>query len=341
VRHTDWLTDQLKARADVWRSTIDLSDERLAQLIRDDKIDVLVDLTMHMRGSRLLAFARKPAPVQVPYLAYAGTTGLEVMDYRMSDPYLDPLPIADFRLPNEEMGYAGVVPFSREPFYSEKTARLRSYWCYQPSERAPQSGEPPAIANGHVTLGCLNNFSKVNVHVLNAWARILAQVPDSKLLLYAPQGKSRHRVEAFLSQQNVDPRRLQFVDLTLPVERYLEHYRQVDIALDPFPYPGGTTSCDALWMGVPLVTLAGRTAISRSGLSILSNMGLAELVATEVEQYIRLATELAGNAARLSDLRATLRDRMRSSPLMDPAGFAKDVEAAYRAMWRAWCGSGM
>jgi predicted O-linked N-acetylglucosamine transferase (SPINDLY family) len=320
VRIPDTLTARLRSFADVWRETDKLTDEQLAETIRTDRIDVLVDLTMHMSGSRLLMFARKPAPVQVTYLAYCSTTGLEAMDYRLSDPYLDP-------------------PGTDESVYSEKTVRLpRTYWCYKSDPAAPAVNALPAESAGYVTFGCLNNYCKVTAPTFDAWFEILRRVPNSRILIHADAGAHRERAKALLAAAGIDPSRLEFAGF-VPLSEYLKIYHRIDIALDPFPYTGGTTSCDALWMGVPLVSQAGKTAVSRGGLSILSNLGLPELVARDTAQYVQIATGLAGNLPRLAKLRSELRDRMEKSPLSDPVQFARDVETAYREMWRNWCNS--
>jgi predicted O-linked N-acetylglucosamine transferase (SPINDLY family) len=298
-----------------------VSDDQLPRLVRDDGIDILVDLTMHMKGSRLLAFARKPAPVQVTYLAYCSTTGLRTMDYRLTDPFLDP-------------------PGGDESIYSEKSTWLRSYWCYEPAADAPSVVPPPSARTGAITFGCLNNFGKLTPGTLDMWSELLSGVPGSRLLLFAPEGSHRERARQRLADGNVDPRRLEFVPL-MHLNQYLSQYNQIDIALDPFPYPGGTTTCDALWMGVPVVSLAGATAVSRAGLSILSQIGFAELVARAPDEYLAIATRLAGDAPRLAELRLTLRERMRGSPLMDAPGFARDVERAFLEMWSAKAARGV
>jgi protein O-GlcNAc transferase len=314
---SDAVTERLRSRVDVWRSTGLLSHDLLATQIRQDRIDVLVDLTMHMAHNRLLAFARKPAPVQVTYLAYCSTTGLDAMDYRLTDPYLDP-------------------PGQGDQNYSEKSIRLpKTYWCYEPFAATPQSA-PPSIASGHITFACLNNFCKVTAPTLTAWRQILKTVPHSRLILHAKEGDHQQHLRDNFASDGIDPQRLIFVGYK-PVEQYLQSYNEIDIALDPFPCAGGTTTCDALWMGVPVVTLAGQTAVGRSGLSILSNIGLPELVATSADEYVQIAANLAADPDRLKALRSELRPRMTSSPLMDGPQFAKDVEAAYRAMWQRWC----
>ncbi|MGO8749538.1 MAG: tetratricopeptide repeat protein [Thermoguttaceae bacterium] len=318
VRIPDTMTDRCRAHADVWRDVLGLPDEQVAHAIRQDQIDILVDLTMHMANNRLLVFARKPAPIQVTYLAYCGTTGLSTIDYRLSDPYLDP-------------------PGGDERIYCEQTVRLpQTYWCYRPPLEAPPVNALPALEAGHVSFGSLNNFCKVTSPVLAAWGRLLQAVRGSRLLLHAFSGSHRDRVRVFLDEQGISAERVVFVDF-LPTAEYLGVYQRIDVALDPFPYGGGTTTCDALWMGVPVVSLAGPTAVGRGGVSILSNLGLPELVAQDPEQYVRIAAKLAYDLSRLSALRASLRDRMQASPLMDAPRFARNVEAAYRTMWQRWC----
>jgi predicted O-linked N-acetylglucosamine transferase (SPINDLY family) len=318
----DKVTDRCRACADAWRNVLGLSDEQLAHAIRQDRIDILVDPTMHTGNNRLLVFARTPAPVQVSYLAYCGTTGLRTMDYRLTDPYLDP-------------------PGQTERFYSEQSVWLpETYWCYQPLDQSSPVSRLPALQAGHVTFGCLNNFCKVTAPTLAAWSRLLGAVPGSQLLLHAHAGSHRRRVLEFFARQRVSAERVRFVPM-LPMADYFRLYERIDVALDPFPYGGGTTTCDALWMGVPVVSLAGNTAVGRGALSILSNAGLPELVARNPEQYVQIAAGLAGDMPRLSGLRATLRQRMQKSPLMDAPRFARNVEAAYRTMWRRWCERGV
>jgi predicted O-linked N-acetylglucosamine transferase (SPINDLY family) len=318
VRRADRFTGLLRGHARQWRNTLGLADERMAQLIREDQIDVLVDLTMHMARNRLLLFARKPAPVQVSYLAYCSTTGLETMDYRLTDPHLDP-------------------PGMNDAYYSEKSVRLpETYWCYPLHEQSPDVSPPPAPSAGEVTFGCLNNFCKVSAETLDLWIKLLRATPKSNLILQAGEGSHRQRVRDLLERQGIDPRRAKFVGW-VPLSEYFKRYEQIDVGLDPFPCNGGTTTCDALWMGVPVVTLAGRTAVGRGGVSILANVNLPELIAQTPEQYVQIATDLAGDLPRLAELRRTLRGRMQGSALMDAPRFARNIEGAYRQMWRNWC----
>ena len=318
VRIPDTITDRCRAQADGWRHVLGLSDEQVAEAIRQNHIDILVDLTMHMADNRLLVFARKPAPVQVTYLAYCGTTGLNTIDYRLTDPYQDP-------------------PGRFDQFYSEQSIHLpKTLACYQPIGQTPCANRLPALKAGYVTFGSLNNFCKVTAATLAAWRKLLQEVPQSRLLLHSQVGKHRDQVSSFFAEQDISPDRLMFVG-KVPMAEYFGIYERLDVALDPFPYGGGTTTCDALWMGVPVVSLAGQTAVGRGGVSILSNVGLPELVADDAKQYVDIAVELAQDLSRLSELRASLRDRMQASPLMDAPRFARNVEAAYREMWRRWC----
>lgn len=316
----DAMTHELRAATGQWRDIVSLSDEQAADLIRQDQIDILVDLTMHSAHNRLLVFARKPAPVQATYLAYCSSTGLEAIDYRFSDPWLD-------------------QPAEAEAIYSEKTIYLpETYWCYAPLYLAPEVTPVPALQHGNITFGCLNKFCKVSDGALAAWAKLLHAVPSSRLLLYAQQGGHRLRVADQLKREGIEPGRLEFVGF-MPGREYFESYGQIDIALDTFPFGGGTTTCDALWMGVPTVSLAGQTAVGRGGLSILSNVGLPELVVRSEEQYVQIAAGLANDLPRLIDLRSTLRRRLERSPLMDAFRFTRNVESLYRRIWQTWCES--
>jgi predicted O-linked N-acetylglucosamine transferase (SPINDLY family) len=318
VTQPDAVTEQLQSCADVWRNGLALSDERLAEQIRADRIDVLVDLTLHMHGNRLLVFARQPAPVQVTFAGYPGTTGLTAMGYRLTDPYLDP-------------------PGMTDAHYSERSIRLpESFWCYQPLADDPPVNALPAGTQEWVTLGCLANFCKVNEAVLNLWAAVLRAVDRSKLVMLSAEGSHRQRVLDLFAQRGVAPERVSFVGHQ-PRAEYLKTYHRIDLGLDTFPYNGHTTSLDAFWMGVPVVTLVGQTAVGRGGLSILTNLGLHELAAHDAEHYVQIAAALAGDRPRLAELRQTLRTRMKNSPLMDAARFARNVEAAYRSIWRHWC----
>jgi predicted O-linked N-acetylglucosamine transferase (SPINDLY family) len=327
VRKPDELSQRLQRSIDDWRNIVGLSDDQVAQRIRDDRIDILIDLSMHSARHRLLVFARKPAPVQVTYLAYCSTTGLDTIDYRLTDPYLDPPGKGE--------------PGKGDEYYSEKSIRLpHTHWCYECGlPEPPKVGPLPALSAGHVTFGSTNNFAKVSPAALTAWCRLLAAVPQSHLLLHAREGSHRQAFIESLRQSSIDPGRVRFTN-SVGVYDYFRLYQEIDIGLDSFPCAGGTTTCDALWMGVPMVTLAGRTAAGRGGVSLMSNIGLPQFIAHTEDQYASIAAEWASNIPRLAELRQGLRDRMQKSPLMDGRSFARDMEAALRAMWRTWCEKG-
>jgi len=320
VYRPDAITRQFQQRADGWRKIFGLTDEEVATQIRQDRIDILVDLALHTGGNRLLAFARKPSPVQVTYLGYCGSTGLDAIDYRVSDPHIDP-------------------PGSDESHYTEKTIRLpKTYWCYQPGvDPTPDVCPSPAITNGFVTFGCQNNYCKITAPVWTAWTAILRALPNSKILIYSPRGSHRETARKILADSGVDSNRLLFSE-SRQLE-YFQRYNQIDIALDPFPFGGGTTTCDALWMGVPVITLWGKTAVGRGGGSILSNLGLERLIAPSPEKYVQIAVDLASDLDQMKSLRQNMRARMLASPLMDAESFTRDMESAYRQMWRNWCES--
>jgi protein O-GlcNAc transferase len=319
---TDGVTAQLARFVDVWRDVRDFDDARLAQQIRDDGIDILVDLTMHMAGARRLLFARRPAPVQVAWLAYPGTTGSPAIGWRLTDPWLDPLgePHIDDR-------------------YTERSLRLPdAFWCYDALAPGVEVSPLPALSAGHITFGCLNNPCKLTDATLALWSGVFAALPDARLVLMAPAGAARERLVARFMAHGISPARVRFVGFQARSD-YLLTYQQVDIALDTFPYNGHTTSLDAFWMGVPVPTRYGRSALSRAGLCLLANLGMPELAASTDADYVAVVTALARDVPRLAALRAQLRARMQASPLMDGARFAKNMEAAYRHMWHAWCAS--
>ncbi|HXE55694.1 MAG TPA: tetratricopeptide repeat protein, partial [Tepidisphaeraceae bacterium] len=319
VATPDALTGTFRAHADAWREIRALSDQQAAEQIRKDRIDILVDLSLHTADNRLLVFAQKPAPVQVSFAGYPGTTGMKAIDYRLTDPYLDP--------PGEDQ------------FSSETPVRLSDcFWCYDPIVDEPSVNELPARTAGFVTFGCLCKFAKVNPAVLSLWARVLAAVPSSRLMMSAPKGSARQHTIEFLSAHGVEPGRVEFVGHQ-PREDYLRTFQRIDVGLDTFPYNGHTTSLDSFWMGVPVVTLVGNSTVSRAGWCQLCNLDLKDLAAGDEEQFVQIAAALSRDLDRLGELRRTLRDRMRRSPLMDAARYAQYVEREYRSMWRRWCES--
>ncbi|MGD0769282.1 MAG: tetratricopeptide repeat protein [Tepidisphaeraceae bacterium] len=319
VSRPDATTERIRGLVDEWRSILGLSDQAAARKIRADRIDVLVDLTMHMSHGRPLVFARKPAPVQAAWLAYPGTTGLAAMDYRLTDPFLDP---------------PGV-----DHFYGEKSIRLpETFWCYDPLCEDLQPGPLPASTKGYTTFGCLNNFCKVTEPTLHLWARILSAAVNSRLILLAAHGGHRTRVQEYFRDRGIDPDRIEFVEFQ-PRRQYLEVHHRIDVGLDTIPYNGHTTSLDSFWMGVPVVTRIGQTVVGRAGWSQLCNLELKELAAESDEQFVKIALELAADLPRLTELRRGLRARMNHSPLMDAPRFARNMEAAYWEMWKGYCKS--
>ena len=321
VAQPDAVTTRLQGYGDRWRSTVGLPDPALAQLIRDDRIDILVDLSGHTAGNRLLAMARKPAPVQVTWLGYPDTTGLDAMDYRITDGIADP-------------------PGSADALHSESLVRLaQGFLCYRPDPESPPVGELPAATVGRVTFASFNHLPKVTPEVIALWAEILRQTPGARLLLKSgllAAQVTRQRYLALFAAHGIGPERLTLSGKIPQVAGHLDLYNQVDIALDPFPYNGTTTTCEALWMGVPVVTLAGNLHASRVGASLLTRVGLAELAVDTPQTYLEKAVALAGNLPQLARLRAGLRERMAGSPLCDAAGFTRALEQAYREMWKRW-----
>lgn len=313
LRVPDTATQLYVEHADHFRLISDLDDRAAASLIRKDRIDILVDITMHMAHGRLGVFAWRPAPLQVTWLAYPGTTGAACIDVRLSDPHLDP-------------------PGTDE-HYTERTVRLpETFWCYQPTEVLPVSGLP-AVTRGHLTFGCLNNFCKTNEATFALWARVLRALPTSRLLLLAPPGSARERTGTFFEGEQVDPARIEFVDVQPRVD-YLKTYGRIDIVLDTLPYNGHTTNLDALWMGVPVVTLVGTNVAGRAGYSLAVNLGLeAELCAENAEDFCGRTVQLATDLERLATLRASLRDRLEHSPLMDSPRFARNFERTLREVY--------
>ena len=322
VARPDEVTTRLRALADGWRWTFGTSDEALAEHIREDGIDILIDLAGHTSSNRLLTFAQRPAPVQATWLGYPNTTGLTAMDYRLTDAIVDPEGTAD-------------------AVHSEKLVRLpKSFLCYVPPADAPEIADLPAAANGYITFGSFNNLAKVTPDVVEVWATILHHTPGSRILLKSrlfAQHELRKRYKEMFVAHGVDIECIELVPDIPSVSGHLAAYAGVDIGLDPFPYNGTTTTCEALWMGVPMITLSGDRHAARVGLGLLTSMGMPELAAATQEAYIRTAVDLAGDLDRLLALRESLRTRMRNSPLCDAKAFAHDIEAAYRDMWRPWC----
>ena len=319
-RKPDNLTERFMEASDAWVDTRGISDTALANRIRSDRIDILLDLSGHMANNRLLVFARKPAPVQVTWLGYMGTTGLAAMDYLLSDRHQNPK--ADDHL------------------YAEKVIRMPDgFVCYDPPSYAPPVGPSPFKRNGFITFGCFNNPAKINDGVMTAWADIIDAVPNSRLVLKyrnMDAALNRDRILSLFAGRGVETSRL-VLEGKSPHRDLLGRYNGVDIALDPFPYSGSTTTCEALWMGVPVITKPGETFAGRHSLSHLSTVGHPELVARDEGHYVDLAVALATDRARLAGLRSRLRERMAKSPLCEGAAFARHFTSVMREVWQRWC----
>jgi len=318
----DGISDRLKVHVDQWHEVHGFSAEALAAQIRGDGIDILVDLCGHGPGNRVLALARRPAPVQVSYLDYSATTGLSAMDYRLTTEYCDPSGTAD-------------------RYYSEQLRRLPgAYWTYNPALSLPVSALP-ARANGCVTFGSFNTYYRITSEVLDLWARVLLAVPRSRLVIVSvAAGSAQEALLERLDRAGIASERVA-VHGVVSYTKYHELMGTVDIALAPWPYNGATTVMDCLWNGVPVVSMAGgETFSTRLGCSVLAAAGLSELIAADARDYVRTASELASDVARLAALRPTLRQKLERSPLRDFRGFTKGLESAYRGMWSDWCGAG-
>jgi predicted O-linked N-acetylglucosamine transferase (SPINDLY family) len=293
----------------------------VAARIRAHQIDILVDLSGHTANHRLLVMAQKPAPVQISWLGYPGSTGLSTIDYRCSDPVADP---ADdpYRVGNEQV--------LRLP---------QTAWCYSPLSGSPELAPLPALTAGGITFGSFNNFGKTSSTTLDLWAEVLHQVPRSTLVIknVAMGNNTTEHTYHLFDQRGISPERLQLLNHDPALKDHLLRYNQIDISLDTFPYHGTTTTCESLWMGVPVITLAGPNPASRPGPSLLQSVGLSDCIAQTPAEYIAKAVALAGDLSALAERRIGLRSRMLNSPLMDGAAFARAMEAAYRHAWHTWC----
>jgi protein O-GlcNAc transferase len=318
-RAPDGVTERIASLVDHFHDVGALSDEDLVARIRSHQIDILVDLCGHGPGGRILAFARRPAPVQVNYLDYSATTGLSSIDYRLTTEYCDPSGVA-------------------EPYYSEQLYRLKdTFWTYNPSLRLPLT-ELPMKSSGGPTFGSFNLYYRITSEVLDLWMRVLHAVPRSRLLIVGVPGGSAHAALLERLDRAAIARERVAVHGVVPYQKYNELMGEVDIALAPFPYNGATTVMDCLWNGLPVVAKAGaETFTTRLGCSVLASMDLAELIGADDEDYIRIAAELAADTPRLAELRATMRQRLERSPMRDFPGFTRELESAYRAMWKRWC----
>ncbi len=320
IIYRDGITQRLQGLCDHWRDILGMPDEHVANLIQQDGIDILVDLSGHSAGNRMPVFALKPAPIQVTYLGYPSTSGLSAMDFRITDEWLDP-------------------PGLPEDCHTEQLIRLaRGSLCFRPPGLKPKTREnqdPDSI-----TFASFNNMAKVTPEVIRVWSEILHRVPRSRLLLKSKSlgdPATVERLKTLFSGQNISEDRLVLVSWSASLEEHLALYEQVDIALDTFPYSGCTTTCEALWMGVPVITIASSESRNRMSTGVLMQAGLGELVTNSAETYIDLAQGLADHPDELEQLRARIHPAMAASTLLDPMTFTRSLEAAYREMWNNWC----
>jgi protein O-GlcNAc transferase len=324
-RKADDTTTLLRGLCDEWHDVTKVPQQQLHAKIRELTIDVLVELSGHTADHRLYSLARRAAPVQISYLGYPNTTGIHTMDLRLVDALSDP---------------SGV-----EALATEQLARIPDCaWCYQPLAESPDVQSPPSVRTPGepFTFGSFNMALKLSTPLIRMWSRVLAAAPGARMLLKCDlrlSGLKRHVLETFESA-GIASDRILLAEMTKSVTEHLGAYHRVDVALDTFPYNGTTTTCEAMWMGVPVVTLVGQVHASRVGLSLMSNAGLPELAATTEEEFVAIALGLYHDRERLAMLRTTLRDRMARSPICDGPGFARKLEAIYRSAWAQWCATG-
>lgn len=320
--HPDHVTRRLESRCDWWRDISTLNDDAAESVVREDRIDILIDLAGHSANNRLPLFARRPAPLQFTWLGYPNTTGLQTIDGRITDLVTDPVG-------------------QTEAFYSEKLVRLpRAFSCYLPPAESPPVSPLPAAENGSITFGSFNQLAKVNAEVVTCWSAVLRAVPHSRLFLRSAVLSDRGTADDLrqrFAAHGVAAHQLLLSGEQLSVEDHLRAYSQMDIALDPFPYNGTTTTCEALWMGVPVVTLQGATHVSRVGTSLLTHLGAAEWIANSESSYVATAQRLAQDLSALASIRSSLRGRMAHSALCDSEGFAEEFAYALRQRWMERC----
>ena len=324
VRVKDGFTDRLQAMSPHWQEITGRTDAQVAEMIRKDEIDILVDLAGHSPWNRLGLFAIKPAPVQATYLGYPDTTGVKAIDYRITDEWCDPVG-------------------ESERFHTEKLLRVPApFVCFRSLKATPEVSAVPAASGKPITFGSFNILSKLNPELIGLWSRVLQAVPKSRLMLKGwmlGDTSTANRLREAFARHGVEPEQLILLPHEADVLMHLRRYHEIDIALDAYPYHGTTTTCEALWMGLPVVTLAGKTHAARVGVSLLNAVGHPEWIAQDAEAYVKLAAGLARDVAGLSKIRSELREQMRASTLMDAPRFVRGLENGYREMWRNWCAS--
>lgn len=328
VSAPDSFTERLRSMVDGWRNTCGMSDSQVATMIRSDGIDILVDLAGHTSKSRLTVFTTKPAPIQVAYLGYSDTTGMSSIDYRLTDEISDPV--------------------GDEKYYTEELIYLREgFSCYTPPKGVPEITRLPALSSKTVTFACLNNLYKINSSVIDLWCRVLHATPSSRLIIFRHvlKGKARDRLYEEFAERGIDRQRVELLcDLPTEYHQSFPHgtwhmglFEKIDIMLDTFPRDSHVIACEALWMGVPVVTMYGERHSGRICASVLTTLELPQLIASTADEYLEIATELANNLDELEQIRNGLRDRMKNSSLCDSKKFTGILEDAYRDMWKRWC----
>ncbi len=324
VLQPDEVTERIRELSDGWCEIAHIADDAAADLVAADEIDLLVDLAGHSGKHRLLVFARHPAPVQITYLGYPNTTGLAAMDYRITDAWADP-------------------PGMTEGYHTEELLRIPGgFLGYEGAQVADIVSVPPAARNGYVTFGSYNNIAKITPEVIEVWSQLLQAVPDSRLRVKFRSLADEFAVDKLrerLATRGVGGDRIKGLGYLPRKSDHLRSYNDIDIALDSFPYNGTTTTCEALWMGVPVLTLAGATHAGRVGVSLLSAIGLEDWISPDARTFVALGTRYARDLGSLGRLRASLRSRMAASTLCDVPGLARRLEGAYRQVWRRWCGT--
>lgn len=324
VAFPDEVTQRMRGLCEHWRDVSRAHESWVVNRMYADGIDILVDLGGHSAETLLRLLMHKPAPLQVTWLGYPNTTGVTEIDYRFTDAYADPEGETD-------------------RFHTEQLVRLEhGFLCYRPPEDSPEVGGAPSLSAGRVTFGCFNNLAKVTPEIIELWSRLLGRLPGSRLMLkaYGLSAESARRdFAARFAGHGIGDGQLVLCAPESSHAGHMAKYNEVDIALDVFPYHGATTTCEALWMGVPVITLAGATHVSRVGVSILNRAGLGELVAQSADDYLEKARALAGDVERRSALRKAMRSRLMTSPLLDAAAFTRGIEAEYRRLWSAFVAS--
>jgi len=317
VMNPDIVTLRLRQMDLNWREIHDKEQKDIADSIKNDNLDFLIDLAGHAGNKRLQLFMSQLAPIQITYLGYPNTTGLSAMDYRFTDRWADPV--------------------DQDIYYTEKLYRLpNGFLCYRPPDHAPDVTETPALKNGYITFGSFNTLAKINQKTIEIWSQILKLVPTAKLLIKNKQmndASVRNSYKEYFIHQNIDKDRIVLQEYSSSREEHLKCYGHIDISLDTFPYNGTTTTCEALWMGVPVITLAGTNHAGRVGVSLLTVIGLQGMIAPDYANYISLAVFLANNIDKVSQMRKNLRLTLCCSPLCDGASFTKTIENAYKDMW--------